>query len=139
MNIQISELLQHKNLLYQLDEKVYFNLIAADVKHSFWIPAVGGKLDTNVENVNKFYLTFEEESRDVKDGVFYGKCAELCGPSHALMDFKVKTMPRAEFDEWVTSNASNWRSNSRCQLLLSQGEELFAQSCIGCHAVSACW
>ena len=90
-------------MLYQLDEKVYFNLLAADVKHSFWIPAVGGKLDTNVENVNKFYLTFDKESKDLKDGVFYGKCAELCGPSHALMDFKVKTLPRAEFDKWVTA------------------------------------
>ena len=92
-----------QELVVPMDEKVYFNLIAADVKHSFWIPAVGGKLDTNVENVNKFYLTFEKDSKDLKDGVFYGKCAELCGPSHALMDFKVKTMPRAEFDQWVTA------------------------------------
>ena len=87
-----------QELVVPMDEKVYFNLIAADVKHSFWIPAVGGKLDTNVENVNKFYLTFEKDSKNLRDGVFYGKCAELCGPSHALMDFKVKTMPRAEFD-----------------------------------------
>ena len=41
-------------------------LIASDVKHSFWIPAVGGKLDTNVENVNKFYLTFEKDSSRFK-------------------------------------------------------------------------
>ena len=60
-------------------------------------------MDNNVENVNKFYLVFEKDSKDVKDGVFYGKCAELCGPSHALMDFKVKTMPRAEFDGWVAA------------------------------------
>src|SRR5690606_40608244 len=40
-----------QELVVPMDEKVYFNLIAADVKHSFWIPAVGGKLDTNVENV----------------------------------------------------------------------------------------
>ena len=84
-----------QELVVPTGEKVYFNLIAADVKHSFWIPAIGGKLDTNVENVNKFYLTFDEESKDLKDGVFYGKCAELCGPSHALMDFKVKTLPSA--------------------------------------------
>ena len=35
--------------------------------------------------------------------MFFGKCAELCGPSHALMDFKVKTMPRADFDAWVAA------------------------------------
>ena len=41
-----------QELVVPTDEKVYFNLIAADVKHSFWIPAAGGKMDTNVENVN---------------------------------------------------------------------------------------
>lgn len=124
-----------QELVVPMDEKVYFNLIAADVKHSFWIPAVGGKLDTNVENVNKFYLVFEKDSKNLKDGVFYGKCAELCGPSHALMDFKVKTMPRAEFDNWVTAmQATDERVGATAA---GQGEELFAQSCIGCHAVSA--
>ncbi len=59
-----------QELVVPMDEKVYFNLIAADVKHSFWIPAVGGKLDTNVENVNKFYLVFEKDSKNLKDGVF---------------------------------------------------------------------
>lgn len=124
-----------QELVVPTDEKVYFNLIAADVKHSFWIPAVGGKLDTNVENVNKFYLVFEKESEGLKDGVFYGKCAELCGPSHALMDFKVKTLPRAEFDKWVTSMQAT--ADRTTDAATTQGEELFQQSCIGCHATSA--
>ncbi|KXH79867.1 cytochrome c oxidase subunit II [Sporosarcina sp. HYO08] len=123
-----------QELVVPMDEKVYFNLLAADVKHSFWIPAVGGKLDTNVENVNKFYLTFEKDSKNLKDGVFYGKCAELCGPSHALMDFKVKTMPRAEFDQWVVAMQAT--DGQMADADATDGEALFAQSCIGCHAVS---
>ncbi|MBW9234738.1 hypothetical protein JQK62_21310, partial [Leptospira santarosai] len=83
-----------QELVVPTQEKVYFNLKAADVKHSFWIPAAGGKLDTNVDNLNKFYLTFDNPSESLQDGVFYGKCAELCGPSHALMDFKVKSLDR---------------------------------------------
>lgn len=122
-----------QELVVPTNEKVYFNLIAADVKHSFWIPAVGGKLDTNVENVNKFYLEFEKESKDIADGVFYGKCAELCGPSHALMDFKVKSLPRAEFDQWVAA----MQASAENQVVANeQGQEVFNQSCIGCHATS---
>ena len=49
-----------QELVVPMGEKVYFNLMAADVKHSFWIPAVGGKLDNNVENVNKFYLSLRK-------------------------------------------------------------------------------
>ena len=57
-----------QELVVPTGEKVYFNLKAADVKHSFWIPAVGGKMDTNVENLNKFYLQFDKESEDLNEG-----------------------------------------------------------------------
>ena len=124
-----------QELVVPTDEKVYFNLIASDVKHSFWIPAVGGKMDTNVENVNKFYLQFDEESADLKDGVFYGKCAELCGPSHALMDFKVKTLDRDAFDAWVASMKAT-EGNTADANSSNAGEAAFANSCLGCHAVS---
>ncbi|WP_172369804.1 cytochrome c oxidase subunit II [Sporosarcina jiandibaonis] len=128
-----------QELVVPMDEKVYFNLIASDVKHSFWVPAVGGKLDNNVENVNKFYLVFEEDSSKLKEGVYFGKCAELCGPSHALMDFKVKTMPRAEFDEWVVAMQSTKKDKDDAgdTAAASEGEQLFADSCISCHAVTA--
>ena len=135
MNTQVLGIVTAQELVVPMDEKVYFNLLAADVKHSFWIPAVGGKMDNNVENVNKFYLVFEKDSKDLKDGVFYGKCAELCGPSHALMDFKVKTLPRAEFDQWVTAMQAT--DDRVADAATTQGEELFQQSCIGCHATSA--
>ena len=90
-----------QDLVVPTDEKVYFNLKASDVKHSFWIPAVGGKIDTNTENINKFWLEFDSQKAAEAGNLFYGKCAELCGPSHALMDFKVKAVIRAEFDGWV--------------------------------------
>ena len=124
-----------QELVVPTGEKVYFDLIAADVKHSFWIPAIGGKMDTNVDNVNKFYLTFEEESEGLKDGVFYGKCAELCGPSHALMDFKVKTLSPEAFSTWVAAmQATEGAIASKDST--DQGEALFAQSCMACHATS---
>ncbi|MFC4353706.1 cytochrome c oxidase subunit II [Chryseomicrobium palamuruense] len=125
-----------QELVVPTGEKVYFNLKAADVKHSFWIPSIGGKLDTNVENVNKFYLQFDKESEGLKDGVFYGKCAELCGPSHALMDFKVKTLSREDFDAWTAAALEEPVAPSSD--LAVQGEELFVNAgCIGCHATSA--
>lgn len=127
-----------QELVVPTDERVYFNLISADIKHSFWIPSVGGKLDVNPENVNTFYLTFDQESAELEDGVFYGKCAELCGPSHALMDFKVKSVDREEFDQWVTAMQAEEPAAVEGDLA-QQGEELFGAdglSCIQCHATS---
>lgn len=129
------EIVTSQELVVPVGEKVYFNLKAGDVKHSFWVPAIGGKMDTNVDNVNKFYLKFDEESSDLKDGVFYGKCAELCGPSHALMDFKVKSVSKEDFNTWVDgmkTTAKRQTTGSAEQ----QGEDIFKQSCISCHATS---
>ena len=52
------------------------------------------------------------------------------------MDFKVKTLPRAEFDKWVTAMQATGEETTDVAAA-GQGEELFQQSCIGCHATSA--
>ena len=125
-----------QELVVPTDEKVYFNLKASDVKHSFWIPAVGGKLDTNVENINKFWLEFDSQKAAEAGNIFYGKCAELCGPSHALMDFKVKAVSRAEYDGWVSDMQGISEPKKAATVTAQQGQEIYNTSCIGCHAVT---
>lgn len=125
-----------QELVVPTNEKVYFNLKAMDVKHSFWIPAVGGKIDTNTENVNKFWLTFDDQKANEAGNLFYGKCAELCGPSHALMDFKVKAVSRDKFDSWVTAMKTVKKARPATTSLAKEGQQIFNQSCIGCHAVT---
>src|SRR5690625_7599176 len=76
-------------------EKVYLNMLASDVQHAFWVPSISGKMDVNTDNVNTMYIEAYEE------GVYWGKCAELCGPSHSLMDFKVIVVSPEEYEQWV--------------------------------------
>ncbi len=125
-----------QDLVVPTDQNVYFNVTASDVKHSFWIPAAGGKIDTNVDNVNKFYLEFDSEKAEEAGNVFYGKCAELCGPSHAIMDFKVKALSQDEFTAWV-GDMQNAGEPQPTTDLAQQGQEIFNQQCLGCHAVTA--
>jgi len=125
-----------QELVVPTDEKVYFNLKSMDVKHSFWIPAVGGKLDTNTDNINKFWLEFDDKRSNEAGNLFYGKCAELCGPSHALMDFKVKAISRDKFDAWVTAMQDVKEPQKAQTDLAAQGQDIFNKSCIGCHAVT---
>ncbi|GGG16240.1 cytochrome c oxidase subunit II [Paenibacillus abyssi] len=97
----------------------------ADVIHSFWIPSLAGKIDTNPGgNVNRMY--FEAP----KSGVYLGKCAELCGPSHAYMDFKVKAVDEASFERWVAGMKAPAEMPSDPEIA-----ELFASQCLTCHAV----
>ncbi|WP_110929298.1 cytochrome c oxidase subunit II [Bacillus massiliglaciei] len=124
-----------QDLVVPTDQKVYFNLTSSDVKHSFWIPAAGGKMDTNPEGTNQFYLEFNSEKTAEAGDVFYGKCAELCGPSHALMDFKVTPKTKNGFDSWVKDMQAIKKPVAEGDLA-KQGEEVFNKSCIGCHAVT---
>lgn len=116
-----------QDLYIPVGEKVYFELTSNDVIHSFWIPALAGKMDNNPGLINKMWIEAKEP------GVYKGKCAELCGPSHALMDFKVIALERDEFDKWANNmkNATAKAESSEAQA----GEEVFAQSCISCHAI----
>jgi cytochrome c oxidase subunit II len=75
-----------------VDEKVKFELTSPDVIHSFWIPAFLMKMDVVPGRNNQFAVTPNTE------GVFMGKCAELCGVDHSRMLFDVKVVSREEFD-----------------------------------------
>ncbi len=78
-----------------VDEKVTFELTSPDVIHSFWIPAFLMKMDVVPGRNNKFAVTPNTE------GVFMGKCAELCGVDHSRMLFDVKVVTRAEYDAHI--------------------------------------
>ena len=66
-----------------------------DVIHSWWIPALGGKIDAIPGITNETWFNAQAE------GVYRGQCAELCGAQHAVMTASVEAMPREEFEEWL--------------------------------------
>lgn len=123
------EIITSQDMVIPAGEKVYLNLTSGDVKHAFWVPAIQGKIDTNTDGVNHMWIQAYEE------GVYYGKCTELCGPSHALMDFKVKVLPKDEYEQWVANMKKP--TEEPTTELAAQGQEIFNQSCIGCHAVES--
>lgn len=125
-----------QDLVVPTGEKVFFNLKGADVKHSFWIPSAGGKLDTNVDGINSFFLVFDDDKAEDANRLFYGKCAELCGPSHALMDFKVHALPKDEYEQWLADMQTVEEPKQADSDDAKEGQEIFNNSCIGCHAVT---
>ncbi|MGO4887920.1 cytochrome c oxidase subunit II [Anaerobacillus sp. MEB173] len=107
--------------------KIAFDLESKDVIHSFWVPALGGKQDTVPGITNTMWLVADEP------GVYAGKCAELCGAAHALMDFKVIAVEPDQFEQWITSVSE--ATGEPETAVAQQGREVFESSCLGCHAV----
>lgn len=108
-------------------KKINFEITSADVVHSFWVPSLGGKMDAIPGKQNHMWLQAD------KPGRYVGKCAELCGASHALMDFVVFAQTQQDFDKWV--KAQQHPQSMATNKTLEQGKQLVAQNCIGCHAI----
>ena len=109
-------------------ERVEFHLESPDVIHSFWIPALGGKIDMIPGRTNR--LTLEP----TRTGVFRGACAEYCGTSHALMSFYVIVLEKADFAVWLEHQQEPAQPPQ--QPLAGRGQELFlANGCGACHTV----
>jgi cytochrome c oxidase subunit 2 len=72
-------------------ETVQFILTSRDVIHSFWVLPFLFKQDVIPGHTNSFEVTPN------KEGIFRGKCAELCGVDHARMLFNVKVVSPEEY------------------------------------------
>lgn len=121
-----------QDLYIPVDTKVYLHMKSSDVIHSFWVPALAGKMDVNPENTNTMYIQAHEE------GVYYGKCAEFCGPGHSLMDFKVIAVSQDEYDKWIAGMQDVDPDAKPDSAVAQEGKELFeANNCMGCHAIGS--
>lgn len=131
-NYEGQEIQTSQDMYIPVGEKVYLNMASSDVIHSFWVPAISGKMDANPENENNMYIEAHEE------GVYWGKCAELCGPSHSLMDFKVIAVSPEEFDQWVEDMQNVDPEAEPEDAVAQDGKAAFEEnSCMGCHAIGS--
>jgi cytochrome c oxidase subunit 2 len=74
---------------------VNLQLSSADVIHSFWVPALAGKLDLLPDYTNTLVLEADEA------GVHRSRCAEFCGLEHTKMVLTVVAEPEEQFEAWV--------------------------------------
>jgi len=76
-------------------ENIILHLKSKDIIHSFWAPALGGKVDVMPHEE----IVYEIENPD--KGTYKGKCAEYCGIQHANMTFKVKVVSMEEYENYL--------------------------------------
>lgn len=107
---------------------VYLALASSDVIHSFWVPALAGKMDMVPGRLQHLLVQADRPGR------YRGQCAEYCGEQHALMALEVVAEPPEAFDAWHRHQASPAAAPATPRQ--AQGRELFlAHRCDACHAV----
>lgn len=107
---------------------VFIALASEDVIHSFWVPALAGKLDMVPGRLQHLLLTAD------RPGVYRGQCAEFCGEQHALMALHVVVKTPREFDAWRAAQAAPADTERTAQHQLGQ-QAFLARRCDACHTV----
>ncbi|AHM02531.1 Cytochrome c oxidase polypeptide II [Roseibacterium elongatum DSM 19469] len=87
-------------------QTVVVQVTAADVIHSWAVPAFGVKQDGVPGRLAE--LWFEVEPG--QEGVYFGQCSELCGVNHAYMPITVFAVTPEEYDAWLTGDAQEFAS-----------------------------
>lgn len=111
-----------------VDTPVTLKLETRDVIHSFWVPALAGKMDLINNQENQLQLTA------TRPGVYRGQCAEFCGLQHAHMAVQVIALPHGQYEAWRTHQTEPARPSSNADM--RRGEVIFrARGCALCHTV----
>lgn len=119
------EIVTANEIRIPVGRSVELRLATADVLHSFWVPALAGKLDLVPGKDNRLRITADRPGR------YRGQCAEYCGGPHALMALLVVAEDDAGFEAWRAAQ----RAPQRVAPATAPGERAFLARCGACHAV----
>nr|ABV71212.1 cytochrome oxidase subunit II [Dicranomyia kauaiensis] len=80
-----------------MNSQIRILVTAADVLHSWTIPAFGVKVDATPGRLNQTNFLIN------RPGVFYGQCSEICGANHSFMPIVIESVPSNYFINWISS------------------------------------
>nr|UBI44003.1 cytochrome c oxidase subunit II [Eysarcoris montivagus] len=70
---------------------------AADVLHSWAVPALGIKIDAVPGRLNQGAININ------RPGLMYGQCSEICGANHSFMPIVIESTTTKNFLNWINS------------------------------------
>jgi len=123
-----------EELVVPVGKKVRMLTTAADVIHSWWVPAFGAKQDAIPGFIRDLHFRAE------KTGTFRSQCVELCGKEHGFMPIVVKVVTQDEYSKWVgerkklmAAAADDPAKQYTLEELKVRGEKVYAANCVACH------
>ena len=112
-----------------IHKKLLMTVESADVIHSWWVPALGRKMDAIPGRKNSDWI----EADSI--GEYEGTCSEYCGTEHAWMRIKVIAQSAEDFEKWIENQKQD--PVLPVDSLGRMGEKLFhIKTCGSCHAIA---
>lgn len=121
-------------LVVPTGQKIRFLITAADVIHSWWVPALAVKKDAIPGFINESWARIEEP------GIYRGQCTELCGRDHAFMPIVVDARSPEDFAIWLADKKASAAAEAELTSkewtldeLMERGQRVYANTCVACH------
>nr|ABB83935.1 cytochrome oxidase II [Simulium tescorum] len=88
-------------IVLPMNTQIRILVTAADVLHSWTVPALGVKVDGTPGRLNQTNFLMN------RPGLFFGQCSEICGANHSFMPIVLESSPTNYFIKWITAMNSN--------------------------------
>jgi cytochrome c oxidase subunit 2 len=106
-------------LVLPTGKSIRFEETSKDVIHSFWVPEMLFKRDVFPGNVRNVFEVSELQT----EGAYVGRCAELCGTYHSMMNFELRVVSPDKFERFMAAKKDG---KSTQEALQSIGENPYA-------------
>jgi cytochrome c oxidase subunit II len=88
-------------LVVPVGKRIEFQIASADVIHGFWVPEFLFKRDVMPNpKANNSDNTFQI-SEIHQTGAFVGRCTEMCGTYHSMMNFELRVVEPNDFKAYL--------------------------------------
>jgi cytochrome c oxidase subunit 2 len=106
-------------LVLPAGKRIEFQQASADVAHAFWIPEFLFKRDVYPDPEANHQDNKWQISEITKTGAFVGRCAELCGTYHSMMNFEVRVVEPNDFKAYLQQRMSG-KTNAEALQAINQ-------------------
>jgi cytochrome c oxidase subunit 2 len=124
-------------LVVPVGKKIRVLTTAADVVHSWWVPAFGAKQDAIPGFIRDIWFIAD------KTGTYRSQCVELCGKDHGFMPIVVRVVSPEDYTKWVGERKTLMAKAAEDETktfplaeLKARGEKVYAANCVACHQAS---
>ena len=100
------------------------------------MPDIAVKKDAIPGYINESWALIPEG----EEGIYRGKCAELCGIQHGFMPIVLEAVTSDEYQTWLDDQRAGKVAEAAAALgdfsyddLMVEGAEVYVRSCAGCH------
>jgi cytochrome c oxidase subunit 2 len=88
-------------LVLPAGKRIEFQLASADVIHGFWVPEFLFKRDVMPFPAANHSVNVFQVEQITRTGAFVGRCAEMCGTYHSMMNFEVRVVQPNDFKAYL--------------------------------------